>query len=127
MLRLLQERSPRPAAAIFDGRTLQSSPERGARAGYDGYKHKKGSKVHVALDTRGHLFQVRSCQTGGRQAQLRAAATPRGRRAFLRWLARFPRLSRDYERLPRTLAGLPWLAFACLWLSNLFKTLTSSA
>ena len=28
-LRLLQERAPRPTAAIFDGRTLQSRPESG--------------------------------------------------------------------------------------------------
>ena len=39
------------------------------------------------------------------------------------WLARFRRLSRDYERLPTTLAGLHWLAFGSLLLSNLFKTL----
>ena len=37
------------------------------------------------------------------------------------WLARFRRLARDYERLPTTLAGLHWLAFACLLLSNLFR------
>ena len=39
------------------------------------------------------------------------------------WLARLRRLSRDYERLPTTLAGLHWLAFTSLLLSNLFKTL----
>ena len=43
------------------------------------------------------------------------------------WLARLRRLSRDYERLPSTLAGLHWLAFACLLLSNLFKTLALNA
>ena len=43
------------------------------------------------------------------------------------WLARFRRLLRDYERLPTTLAGLHWLAFACLLLNNLFKTLALSA
>ncbi len=36
------------------------------------------------------------------------------------WLARFRRLSRDYERLPTTLAGFHWLAFASLLLNNLF-------
>ena len=56
LLRLLQERNPRPTAAILDGRTLQSSPESVGRAGYDGYKRKKGSKVHVAVDTLGHLL-----------------------------------------------------------------------
>lgn len=34
------------------------------------------------------------------------------------WLARFRRLARDYERLPETLAGLHFLAFACLLLSR---------
>ncbi len=58
LLRLLAGRDPRPAAAIFDGRTLQSSPESGGRAGYDGYKRKKGSKVHVAVDTLGHLLAL---------------------------------------------------------------------
>ena len=43
------------------------------------------------------------------------------------WLARFRCLSRDYERLPTTLAGLHWLAFARLPLSNLFKMLALSA
>ena len=43
------------------------------------------------------------------------------------WLARFRRLSRDYERLPATLAGLHWLAFSCLLLSHLFKTLALSS
>ena len=37
------------------------------------------------------------------------------------WLARFRRLSRDYERLSTTLVGLHWLAFACLLLGNLFR------
>ena len=32
------------------------------------------------------------------------------------WMARFRRLARDYERLPQTLAGLHFLAFAILML-----------
>ena len=31
----------------------------GARAGYDGYKRKKGSKVHIAADTLGHLLALK--------------------------------------------------------------------
>jgi len=42
----------------FDGRTLQSTPESGSRAGYDGAKRKKGSKVHIAVDALGHLLAV---------------------------------------------------------------------
>jgi transposase len=34
------------------------------------------------------------------------------------WVARFRRLARDYERLASSLAGLHWLAFACLMLRN---------
>ena len=54
ILRLAQGRHEEPSAAIFDSRTLQSSPESGHRAGYDGAKRRKGSKVHVAVDTLGH-------------------------------------------------------------------------
>ena len=35
------------------------------------------------------------------------------------WAARFRRLARDYERLASTLAGLHYVAFACLMLRNL--------
>ena len=37
---------------------MQSTPESGKRAGYDGYKRKKGSKVHMAVDTLGHLLTL---------------------------------------------------------------------
>jgi transposase len=37
---------------------LQSTPESGARAGYDGAKRHKGSKVHLAVDTLGHLLAL---------------------------------------------------------------------
>lgn len=59
LLRLLAERSEEPSAVILDGRTLQSTPESGERAGYDGYKRKKGSKVHIAVDTLGHLLALK--------------------------------------------------------------------
>lgn len=180
LLRLLQDRNHRPTAAIFDGRTLQSSPESGGRAGYDGYKRKKGSKVHVAVDTLGHLLalvvtpasdqeraqvgelarQVQEATqknvdlayvdqgyTGEKPAaeaaahgiQLEVVKLAEAKRGFVllprrwvversfAWLARFRRLSRDYERLSTTLAGLHWLAFTSLLLSNLFKTLALSS
>ena len=174
VIRVLQERPEQPTAVVMDGRTLQSSPESGARAGYDGYKRKKGSKVHVAVDTLGNLLALsvtaaneqERAQVGELAAQVQAAtgqsvelayvdqgytgrpaaeaAVAHGiqlevvklataKRGFVllprrwvversfAWLARFRRLSRDYERLPATLAGLHWLAFACLLLGNLFK------
>jgi transposase len=56
VLRVAQGRTAEPSAAIFDSRTLQSTPESGARAGYDGAKRRRGSKVHTAVDTLGHLL-----------------------------------------------------------------------
>src|SRR3954452_6353953 len=58
LVRVAHGRAPAPTAAILDSRTLQSTPESGARAGYDGAKRRKGSKVHVAVDTLGHLLAV---------------------------------------------------------------------
>ncbi len=171
LLRLAAGRDPEPTAAILDGRTLQSSPESGARAGYDGHKKRKGSKVHLAVDTLGHLLallvtpadeqdraQVKELAeqiqevTGemvevgfvdqgytGDQPKADAAAhgirlevvkLPEAKRGFVllpkrwvversfAWMARFRRLARDYERLPDTLAGLHFLAFACLELAR---------
>lgn len=173
LARLASGRSAQPTAVILDGRTLQSSPESGGRAGYDGYKRRKGSKVHVAVDTLGHLLAVKvtaaseqeRAQVGELAAQLQEvtgqsvelayvdqgytgeaaaqAAEAQGirlevvklqeaKKGFvllprrwvversLGWAARFKRLSRDYERLASTLAGLHWLAFATLLLSSLF-------
>jgi transposase len=59
ILRLILERAEEPSAVILDGRTVQSTPESGARAGYDGHKRRKGSKVHIAVDTLGHLLALR--------------------------------------------------------------------
>ena len=39
--------------------TIQSTPESGERAGYDAGKKRKGSKVHIAVDTLGHLLALK--------------------------------------------------------------------
>ena len=59
VLRLAQGRAPEPTAAVLYSRTLRSTPESGHRGGYDGAKRKKGSKVHAAVDTLGHLLTLR--------------------------------------------------------------------
>jgi transposase len=58
VLRICEGRKADPSAVIVDSRTLQSTPESGDRAGYDGAKRKKGSKIHVAVDTLGHLLAL---------------------------------------------------------------------
>ncbi len=58
LLRAAQGRKVQPSAAIFDAQTKQSTPESGHRAGYDGHKRKNGSKVHMAVDTLGHLLAL---------------------------------------------------------------------
>lgn len=59
IIRAVAGRNPSPSAAVLDGRTIQSTPESGARAGYDGYKRRRGSKVHMAVDTLGLLLALR--------------------------------------------------------------------
>ena len=58
LLRLAAGKNAQPRAAIIDSRTLRSTPESGARSGYDGAKRKKGSKLHMAVDTLGHLLAL---------------------------------------------------------------------
>jgi len=180
LLRMGQGRAPDPSAAIMDSRTLQSTPESGERAGYDGAKRKKGSKIHIAVDTLGHLLalhvtpadqqdraQVKKIAkqvqkvTGqsvelafvdqgytGEQAAddakkhgiaLEVVKLPEAKRGFVllprrwvversfAWMARFRRLAKDYERLPATVAGLHFVAFACLMLTSLLTGIGESA
>ena len=58
LLREFAGRKGQPTAMVLDSRTLQSTPESGARAGYDGAKRRKGSKVHAVVDTLGHLLAL---------------------------------------------------------------------
>jgi transposase len=58
LLRVAQGRNPQPSAAVFDSRTRQSTPESGTRAGFDPAKCRRGSKVHLAVDTLGHLLAL---------------------------------------------------------------------
>ena len=58
IMRVLADRDESPSAVIVDARTLQSTPESGGRAGYDGAKKKNGSKVHAAVDTLGNLLAI---------------------------------------------------------------------
>ncbi len=179
LLRWAEGRADDPTAMILDGRTVQSTPEGGARAGYDGYKRRKGSKVHLAVDTLGHLLALHvtaaneqeRAQVGALAAavqdatgasvevafvdqgytgdepaaeaeahgiRLEVVKLPEAKRGFVllprrwvversfAWASRFRRLARDYERLPETVAGLHFVAFACLMLHRLVTTAVQS-
>jgi transposase len=180
VLRVAQGREGQPSAAILDSRTLRSSPESGQRAGYDGAKRKRGSKVHIAVDTLGQLLALRvtaadeqdraqvkelvaqvqeatgesveiafvdQAYTGEQAAQdaarhgmrLEVVKLPEAKKGFVllprrwvversfAWATRFRRLVRDYERLPETVAGLHFLAFAILMLKRFVMLIVQSA
>jgi transposase len=73
MLRLQAGRGAQPTAMILDSRTVQSTPTSGARAGYDGAKRRKGSKVHAAVDTLGHLLALHVTPADAQVAQIAEA------------------------------------------------------
>ena len=76
LLRLAAGRAGQPSAAILDRRTLQSTPESGARAGWDGHQRRKGSTVHAAVDTLGHLLALHVTPANEQErAQVAALAT----------------------------------------------------
>ena len=52
LLRLASRWAEKPTMAIIDNRTPRSTPGSSTRAGHDGAKRKRGSKVHTAVDTR---------------------------------------------------------------------------
>jgi transposase len=54
LLRQAHGRASEPTAVVLDSRTLQSTPESGARAGFDAGKRRKGTKTHLAVDTLGY-------------------------------------------------------------------------
>ena len=58
VLRVAEGREPQPSAAVLDSRTLQSTPTSGRRADSDGAKRRRGGKVHMAVDTLGHLVAL---------------------------------------------------------------------
>lgn len=75
LLRWAAGRNDQPSAAIFDSATRQSTPESGHRGGYDGYKRRKGSKIHLAVDTLGELLAVLvTPANAGDRAQVAALA-----------------------------------------------------
>jgi len=176
IVRLGEGRAPDPSAVVLDSRTRQSTPESGARAGWDGAKRRKGTKLHMAVDTLGQLLAARvtpaseqdRAQVGALARQVQAVAgdrvtlayvdagytgaaaeqaaadagialevvtLPEAKRGFVLlprrwvversfgWMARCRRLARADERLPTTVAGLHFVAFAVLMLHRAIPAL----
>jgi transposase len=82
IIRIAQERRGQPSAVILDGRTPQSTCESGPRAGYDGYKRKRGSKVHMAVDTLGQSNEKERAQVGELAPSGSAGHRPNGQGDF---------------------------------------------
>src|SRR5690348_9990335 len=78
LVRAAAGRRPQPRVAIIDSRTLRSTVESGQRAGVDGHKRVRGSKVHAAVDTMAHSWRWPSPQpmkpSGGSSARWRSAS-----------------------------------------------------
>jgi transposase len=51
-------RRPQPSAVVVESRTLRSTVESGQRAGVDGQKRVRGSKVHAVVETMGTLLAL---------------------------------------------------------------------
>jgi len=58
VLRLAAGHAAQPSAVIIDTQTVQSTPESGADAAFDGAKKRRGRKLHLAVDTLGHLLAL---------------------------------------------------------------------
>jgi transposase len=85
---------------------------------------------HWPTSTRGYTGEAPATAAPAHGVQLEVVKLPEAKRGFMllprrwvversfAWMARFRRLARDYERLPTTLAGLHFIAFACLLLAR---------
>ena len=87
--------------------------------------------VELAWVDQGYIGEAVAQTAAAHGIQLEVVKRPEATRGFVllprrwvversfAWMARFRRLARDYERLPAVLAGLHFIAFACLLLHRL--------
>ncbi len=85
-----------------------------------------GDSVEVAFVDQGYTGEKAEAAAGRHGIDLLVVKLPTAKRGFVllprrwvvertfAWAARFRRLTRDYERLPETLAGFHFVALACL-------------
>jgi transposase len=97
-----------------------------------------GETVELAYVDQGYTGAMTADAAAQHGLALEVIKLPEAKRSFVllprrwvversfAWLARFRRLARDYERLPATLAGLHFIAFAYLLLHRTVSLFTSS-
>jgi transposase len=97
-----------------------------------------GGTVEVAFVDQGYTGDTPAAEAAAHGIALDIVKLPDAKRGFVllprrwvversfAWAARFRRLARDYERLPATVAGLHFLAFACLMLRHVLTLAAQS-
>ncbi len=97
-----------------------------------------GESVELAYVDRGYTGEEASAEAEAKGIRLEVVKHPDAKKGFVllprrwvversfAWAARFRRLAKDYERLPQTVAGLHFVAFACLFLHRAITALGSS-
>jgi transposase len=140
ILRVAQGKQGQPGAAIFDGRTLQSTCESGAQAGLlaKEVQQATGETVTLAFVDQGYTGQEAAQAAKAEGIDLQVVKLSEAKKGFVLlprrwvversfgWINRFRRLARDYERLPETLTGLHFVVFTILMLGNAAAILQSS-
>ncbi len=98
-----------------------------------------GDRVQVMFADQGYTGEEAGSQTAEHGIRLEVVKRPEGVKGFILlprrwvversfgWMTRFRRLVRDYERLPETLAGLHFAAFASVMLSRIFSFLAAQS
>jgi len=97
-----------------------------------------GEQVEVAFVDQGYTGEQPATDAAAHGIELIVLKLPEAKRGFVllprrwvvertfAWASRFRRLARDYERLPETVAGLHFLAFACLMVQQLVTLISQS-
>jgi transposase len=151
VLRVAQGRKPEPSAAIFESRTLPSTPASGPRTAASEQDRSQvtalaatvqegtGDAVEVAFVDQGYTGEQAAEDAQAQHMRLDVVKLPEAKKGFVllprrwvversnAWAARFRRLARDDERLAETLAGLHFVAFAILMLKRFVALLLQNA
>ncbi len=87
-----------------------------------------GGSVELAYVDQGYTGERPASEARAHGMRLEVVKRPEAKRGFVllprrwvverdfAWVSRFRRLVKDYERLPATVAGLHFVAFACVFL-----------